>query len=90
MFMGNPQVIGWLIAGLTLFAVFLIFNKFFLRLVKLILSGVLASLGFMLCNSILAITGAGISVGVNVVTFLVGAFLGFPGFVTLYALQLIH
>ena len=86
--MGSPQVILWMIAGCAAFVIFLFFHRVFFKILKFALKGAAAGIGFLACNALLAAAGIGVSVGVNVVTILIAAFLGLPGFITLYAVQI--
>jgi len=87
--MDSPQVITWMIAGCTIFIVFLFFQKVFRKVFKFLIRGIVWGAGFLICNTVLSMAGIGVVVGVNLVTFLVVAFLGFPGFVLLYATQVV-
>jgi len=78
-----------MIAGCILFIAFLFFQKVFKKALKFLIRGVVWGVGLLICNTMLAMAGIGVVVGVNLVTFLVVAFLGFPGFVLLYATQLV-
>jgi len=85
--MGSPQVITWMIAGCAAFVIFLFFYRIFLIILKFSLKGAIAGIGFLACNSLLSMAGINAAVGVNIITVLIAAFLGFPGFVMLYAAQ---
>jgi hypothetical protein len=87
--MGSPQVIMWMIAGCAAFVLFLFFYKVFVKIFKFLLKGAIGGIGFLICNALLSTAGISASVGVNVVTVLVTAFLGLPGFITLYAAQFV-
>ena len=77
----------WMIAGCAAFVIFIFFYKAFFTVFKFALKGAIGGAGFLACNALLAAAGINAAVGVNVVTVLVAAFLGVPGFITLYAAQ---
>ena len=83
--MGSPQVITWMIAGCAAFIIFLFFYRIFLKILKFALKGAIGGVGIIACNALLSMAGIGASVGINIVTLLIAAFLGVPGFITLYA-----
>jgi len=87
--MDSPQVITWMIAGCIMFIAFLFFQKVFKKVFKILIRGVIWGVGFLICNTVLSMAGIGVVVGLNLVTFLIVAFLGFPGFVLLYATQVV-
>jgi hypothetical protein len=76
-------------AGCAAFVLFLFCHKAFVKIFKFLLKGVIGGIGFLACNALLSMAGISAAVGVNVVTMLVTAFLGVPGFITLYAVQFI-
>ena len=84
-----PQVIMWMIAGCAAFVILLFFYKVFFKVFKFALKGAIGGLGFLACNTLLSMAGIGAAVGVNIVTVLIAAFLGIPGFIMLYAAQFI-
>jgi hypothetical protein len=79
----------WIIAACALFVMVIFFHKAFLWLLKLCVKGVAGGVGFLAANSILGAAGLSLAVGINAVTVLVAALLGAPGFLLLYALQLV-
>ena len=87
--MGSPQVITWMIAGCAAFILFLFFYKVFVKIFKILLKGAIWGIGFLICNTLLSIAGISAAVGINIVTILIAVVLGFPGFLTLYAIQFI-
>ena len=87
--MGTPQVIIWMIAGCAAFVIILFFYRIFFKVLKFALKGAVGGLGFFVCNALLSMAGIGAAVGINVITVLVAAFLGIPGFIMLYAAQFI-
>jgi len=87
--MGSPQVIMWMIAGCAAFVIILFFYRIFFKILKYALKGAIGGLGFLACNALLSMAGIGAAVGVNLVTVLIAAFLGIPGFIMLYAAQFI-
>ena len=86
--MGSPQVITWMIAGCAAFVLIFFFNKAFVRIFKVLLKGAIWGIGFLACNTLLSMAGISAAVGINIVTILIAAFLGIPGFILLYALQI--
>ena len=87
--MGSPQVMIWMIAGCAAFVILLFFYKLFFKLFKFALKGAVGGVCFFACNALLGMAGIGAAVGVNIVTVLIAAFLGIPGFIMLYAAQFI-
>ena len=87
--MGSPQVIVWMIAGCAAFVIFLFFYRAFFKIFKFALKGAIGGLGLFACNSLLAMAGISAAVGINIITVLITAFLGIPGFIMLYAAQFI-
>ena len=85
--MGSPQVIIWMMAGCAAFVIFLFFHKIFFKILRFAVKGAIGGLGFLACNALLSMAGISVSVGVNIVTVLIAAVLGIPGFLTLYAAQ---
>jgi hypothetical protein len=85
----GTEVIQWMIAGCVIFVMFLFFYKAFLKLLAFCAKGVAGGAGFMLANALLGYAGVSVAVGVNIVTCLATAALGFPGFILLYAVQLV-
>jgi len=86
--MGSPQVIIWMIAGCAAFVIFLFFHKVFLKILKYAAKGAIGGIGFLACNALLSTAGISAAVGINVITVLIAAFLGVPGFILLYAAQI--
>jgi len=87
--MGSPQVIIWMIAGCAAFVILLFFYKAFFKIFKFALKGAVGGLGFFVCNSLLSMAGISAAVGINAVTVIFTALLGIPGFIMLYAAQLV-
>jgi len=85
--MGSPQVVVWMITGCAAFVILLFFYKLFIRLFKFALKGAVGGACFLACNALLGMAGITAAVGVNIVTVLIAAFLGVPGFLMLYAAQ---
>ena len=87
--MGSPQVITWMIAGCAAFILLFFFYKVFVKIIKFLIKGVAWGIGFLVCNTLLSMAGIGAAVGINAVTVLIAAFLGIPGFIMLYAAQIV-
>ena len=87
--MDSPQVLTLIIAGCAAFVLLLFFYKIFVKVLKFLLKGAICGFGFMACNALLSMAGIGLAVGINIVTILIAAFLGIPGFIMLYAVQII-
>jgi inhibitor of the pro-sigma K processing machinery len=83
------EALPWIATACGLFALVLFFNKAFMKLVKLCVRGAVGGIGFFAVNSILGAVGMSLAVGINAVTVIVTAFLGLPGFLLLYAIQLV-
>ena len=82
------QVLTWMIAGCAAFVFLLFFYKFFFKILKFLLKGAIWGIGFVVCNSLFSMAGIGLTVGINIVTVLIAAFLGIPGFMMLYGIQI--
>jgi hypothetical protein len=67
----------------------LFFHKAFIKILKLCVRGAVGGVGFLAVNALLGALGLQLAVGINVVTFAVAALLGVPGFILLYAVQLV-
>jgi len=87
--MDSPQVLTWMIAACAAFVFLLFFYKAFVKIFKFLLKGAMWGIGFMACNTLFSMAGLGLTVGINIVTVLIAAFLGIPGFIILYAVQII-
>ena len=86
--MGSPQIIIWMIMGCVAFILLLFFYRVFVKIFKILLKGAIWGIGFLACNTLLSLAGISVSVGINIITVLIAAFLGIPGFIMLYATQI--
>ena len=82
----DPIVWLMLIVGIGFFA-YLLYTGQFRWLVSVVRNMVLGIAGILGVNALLA--GAGVAVGVNVITTLIIGLLGLPGFLLLYAAQVL-
>ena len=80
--------IVWLMLAVgAIFLVYLLYTGQFKWLVSIIRNIVLGIMGILGLNTLLA--GVGIAVGVNAITALIIGLLGVPGFLLLYAAQVL-
>ena len=79
-------VILWMAAACGLALALLVFRKRLGGLLRMALWGLVGLAGIALVNRLLS--GLGISAGINPATFAAVAALGFPGFVTVYILNM--
>ncbi len=87
--LGGQSLIPWLIVGVLIIGMLLVFGAQLKVVSKLLMQGALGSLGFVVFNNILAGLGVGLMVGINLITVVVVSLLGLPGFVMLYVSQLV-
>ena len=82
------DTILWVIVGLcAAFFIFLLYTRQFKWLLKVGRNMLLGTVAILAANAMLA--GAGLAVGLNVITAMVIGVLGVPGFIMLYLAQLL-
>ncbi len=82
---------GWMIVGVIIVAVVLLFVALRANsewLINIILRGIMGTIGIYIVNQVLIMQGISCTVGINPCTVLTSAGLGFPGFILLFGLRL--
>ena len=80
----------WLVLALAFgFFAYLLYTRQFKWLVTVIRNITLGAAGFLLFNFLFSGIGMGLAVGVNAVTLVTVGLLGAPGFLMLYAAQML-
>ena len=80
--------IMWLVAALGFgFVAYLLYTKQFKWLLGVVRNATLGVIGILLFNSLFS--GLGLAVGINAITTIVVGLLGAPGFLLLYATQML-
>jgi len=87
--MSVSMIIALMIVVCVLLVLFFFNAKAFKAIGKLCLRGALGGVGVFAVNALLALVGIATGVGVNVFTVLFTALLGIPGFLTVYAAQML-
>jgi inhibitor of the pro-sigma K processing machinery len=83
------QALPFIAVGCGIFALVLFFGKAFAKLLRLCLRAAIGGVGFFAVNACLGAAGLAFTVGINAVTVLVVGVLGIPGFLLLYAVQIV-
>ncbi len=85
--MPSNEIIYIFIGCLVVLALFIFFSRHLKFIARALVSSALGAIGMVVCNSVFA--GFGAYVGVNLLTLLIVAVLGLPGFVLLYVTSFI-
>lgn len=87
--MNSNTILIFLIIGCSIILLLQIFSIKFKTFFTLCLNCFLSILGFNIVNYAIASFGLGIELGINAITLSFSTFLGLPGFITLYAIQVL-
>jgi len=83
--MDSDNAITWIIIALVIILCIMIFSSYIKKISVLLLKAGVGALVIYMSNILMA--PLGISVGINIFTLIISAFLGLPGIILIYAVQ---